>query len=79
MSNQEFALAIDHHLTNAERDALYEAGVDDIAIQLRSDQTVIRFDREADTLADALQSALADVTRAGLKVVAVQAGKVAAA
>ena len=24
MSNQEFALAIDHHLTNAARDALYE-------------------------------------------------------
>jgi len=79
MSNQEITLVVDHRLTDAELEALFEAGADDTAPELRADRTAIHFDREADTLADALQSALADVTRAGLKVVAVQAGDIAAA
>ena len=79
MSNQEFTLVVDHRLTDAELDALYEAGCDDTAPELRGDRTAIHFDRDADTLANALTSALADVTRAGLTVVAVQAGDVAAA
>jgi hypothetical protein len=79
MSNQEFTLVVDHRLTDAELDALFEAGGDDTAPDLQADRTAIRFDREADTLAAALQSGLDTVARAGLRVIGVQAGDVAAA
>jgi hypothetical protein len=79
MSVQQITLVVDHRLAEAELDALFEAGADDSAPELQATRTVIHFDREAETLAEALQSALADVARAGLTVVAVHAGESAAA
>ena len=71
--NQEITLVIDHRLTDAELDALFEAGGDDSAPELLADRTAIHFDRDADSLAAALQSALDVVTRTGLQVVGVHA------
>ena len=64
MSNQEFTLVVDHRLTDEELDRLFEAGGDDTAPELQADRTVIRFDREADSLAAALLSGLDTVHRA---------------
>lgn len=78
MSNHSITVVVDHRLNGMELDALFEAGADDTAPELRGDRTTIHFDRDAATLADALQTALADITRAGLQVIAVQAGDIAA-
>jgi hypothetical protein len=79
MSVQQITLVVDHRLTDVELDALFEAGADDSAPELQSTRTVIHFDREADTLAEAVRSVLADVAMAGLTVVAVHAGESAVA
>jgi hypothetical protein len=47
-------------------DALYEAGCDDALVGLREGVPVIDFAREAPSFRVALQSAIADVERAGV-------------
>jgi len=55
-------------LTEQECDALYEAGCDDGTIVTRNESTYIVFDREAETLEDAIRSATANVRTAGFEV-----------
>jgi len=55
-------------LTEQECDALYEAGCDDSTIVTRNDSTFIVFDREAESLEDAIRSAAANVRAAGFEV-----------
>jgi hypothetical protein len=55
-------------VTDEEADKLYEAGCDDGSILSRGDVTMIQFDREAQTLDEALTSAIRDVESAGFQV-----------
>lgn len=70
-----FVLVIDHRLTEAERNALFDVGCEDATPEIGEERTILRFDRAAQMLADALITALAEVTAAGLRVVAVRAGE----
>lgn len=75
MTTQEFTLVIDHRLTDDEIDALYGGRCDDAVVERSGteDRSLIHFDRDAVTLIHALQSAILDVTAAGLTIVGVQA------
>ncbi len=53
-------------LTSVVLDALYEAGCDDALVGLREGVPVIDFARQAPSFRVALQSAIADVERAGV-------------
>lgn len=53
-------------------DRLYEAGCDDATISLQKGAIILAFDREARTLIGAINSAIADIERAGAKVVHVE-------
>ena len=55
-----------------ECDALYEAGCDDGTIVTRNEVTFIAFDREADSLEQAIRSATTHVRAAGLEVARVE-------
>jgi hypothetical protein len=52
-------------------DALYEAGCDDALIAVVDDEVFLDFDREANTLDEAIRSAKRDVQRAGAMVIRV--------
>lgn len=73
MSSHGFAFVLDHPASDEEIDALYDAGCDD-ATPEREDggRTFLHFDREAETLAEALVSALQDVEKTTLRVVSVR-------
>jgi hypothetical protein len=49
-------------------DKLYEAGCDDGTIVTRNGQTYIHFDRDAESLENAIRSAFHNVRRAGFEV-----------
>jgi predicted DNA-binding transcriptional regulator AlpA len=49
-------------------DALFSAGCDDALLAFTSGLATLDFDREADSFAAAVSSAMADVTRAGLEI-----------
>jgi len=55
-------------LTDDQGDALFEAGCDDGTIVSRNGEVFVRFSREADSLEQAINSAAADVARAGFQV-----------
>jgi hypothetical protein len=55
-------------LTDALEDALFEAGCDDAGLGSCDGVVTIDFDREAESLGQAIDSAIADVKRAGFKV-----------
>ena len=55
-------------VTVKQCDALYEAGCDDGTIVTRKGETFIAFDREADSLEQAIRVATADVRAAGFDV-----------
>jgi len=55
-------------LSDAECDALYEAGCDDGTIVSRKGVTFIAFDRKAQSLEQAIRSATANVRAAGFEV-----------
>jgi hypothetical protein len=55
-------------ITDDQSDALFEAGCDDGTIVSRDGQVLIDFTRESSSLEDAINSAVANVERAGLKV-----------
>lgn len=53
-------------------DSLYEAGCDDALVGLQRGLFVLDFSREADTLADAVESACADTRRAGATIIRIE-------
>lgn len=53
-------------------DRFYEAGCDDALVALQRGLFVLNFDREADTLAEAVDSACADIRRAGATIVRIE-------
>jgi hypothetical protein len=55
-------------VTDAQVEALYEAGLDDGTVVTRGQVTHIGVDREAETLETAIRSAIAQVVAAGLVV-----------
>ena len=54
--------------TNSQTDALYEAGCSDGTLCSRDGMADIHFDREAESLHKAIQSAIADIRQTGLDV-----------
>lgn len=61
MPEHPFELTIQGGLTDAQLDALFEAGCDDATFSSKGDLTFAAFDREAPSLLDAVLSAIADV------------------
>jgi hypothetical protein len=59
-------------LTVEMADALFEAGCDDAGVGSCSGVLTVDFDREAESLGDAIGSAVKDVERAGFAVVRVE-------
>ena len=55
-------------VTAEDCSSLYESGCDDGTIVSRSGQTMIHFDRDAESLEDAIRSAVRDVQKAGFEV-----------
>jgi hypothetical protein len=62
-------------ITTAMEDALFESGCDDAGLGRCDGVVSIDFDREADSLGDAIGSAVKDVERAGFAVARVDVGK----
>lgn len=71
MSSHEFTLILDHAPSGEEMDALFEAGCDDSTPKTVAGNGWLHFDRAADTLLEALTSAIRDVESTGLAVSAV--------
>jgi hypothetical protein len=61
-------------ITDAMTDALFEAGCDDAGVGSCDGAVSIEFDREADSLGDAIGSAVKAVERAGFAVARVDVG-----
>ncbi len=59
-------------LSGKDCDVLYEAGCDDGSVVTRNGVTYIAFDREAESLEDAIRSATAQVRAAGFEVARVE-------
>ncbi len=55
-------------LTRRLQDRIYEAGCDDAALIERGGRIVLDFDRQARSMPEAVESALSDIQRAGLRV-----------
>ena len=73
MSKYEFSVILTGDvLTFDDCDRLYEAGCDDGTIVTRSGVHFIGFDREADSLEEAIRSAIANVQKAGFQVAKVE-------
>lgn len=70
----EFTLVLGRHPSDEEIDELFDAGCDDATPETTAADglALLRFDRDADTLAGALLSALRQVETVGLPVAAVQ-------
>ncbi|MGH3763868.1 MAG: hypothetical protein ACRDTX_01740 [Pseudonocardiaceae bacterium] len=71
MSSYEFTLILDHAPSAEELDALFEAGCDDSTPETVAGSGWLHFDRAADTLLEALTSAIRDIESTGLAVCAV--------
>lgn len=61
-----FTVVLDRRPTDLELDALFEVGSDDAAFGIEQSMSIAQFDREADTLADAIASAVHDLESVGL-------------
>jgi hypothetical protein len=73
MKTYEFSLVLTAaEVTNDDCDALYEAGCDDGTVVTREGGTYVAFDREAESLEDAIRSATAQVRAAGFEVARVE-------
>src|SRR4029079_9205825 len=68
MTEYDFTLALTGitELTREIEDALFEAGCDDATLSLRCGRIYATFSREADSLKDAILSAINDVRNAGI-------------
>ena len=73
MATYEFSLVLKvAEITNDDCDALYQAGCDDGTVVTRDGVTYIAFDREAESLEEAIRSATANVRSAGFEVARVE-------
>ncbi len=73
MKTYEFSIILKvSQLTDDQCDALYEAGCDDGTIVTRNGITAIAFDRDADSLEEAIRSASAHVGAAGFEVARIE-------
>lgn len=73
MTEHTFTLILNRPPTDDELDGLYEAGCDDALLGSTDGVAYAEFDRDADTLADAVMSAIHDVeTVAGLRAVRIE-------
>lgn len=73
MAIYEFSLVLKTaEITNEDCDALYQAGCDDGTVVTREGVTYIAFDREAESLEEAIRSASANVRSAGFEVARVE-------
>jgi len=73
MKTYEFSLVLTAaEVTNDDCDALYEAGCDDGTVVTREGVTYVAFDREAESLEDAIRSATTQVRAAGFDVARVE-------
>ena len=72
-----FSLTLDgvEEMTLEMADALFEAGCDDGSPWSCEGTVAVAFDREAETLGDAVGSAIKDVERAGYAVARVDVGR----
>ncbi len=61
-----FTVVLDRRPTDLELGALFEIGCDDAAFGVEQAVSIAQFDREADTLADAIASAVRDIESVGL-------------
>jgi hypothetical protein len=61
-----------NELTDAIEAAVYRAGIDDALLHSKGPTVYLDFDREAESLGDAIGSAVKDVERAGLAVARVE-------
>jgi hypothetical protein len=70
MKSYDFTLVLADvsDITDDQGDALFEAGCDDGTIVSRDGQVLIDFTRESASLEQAINSAAADVVRAGFQV-----------
>jgi hypothetical protein len=66
MTVQTFRLILDREPTEVELDALFEAGCDDAMFTVEANVVIAQFDREAETMADAIVEAVKAVETAGL-------------
>ena len=72
MMSYDFTLRLNREVTDAEIEALYEAGCDDAGVETGPLGTLIQFEREAPTLAQAITSAVRDIDEVpGLRAVGV--------
>ena len=74
MKNHEFSIiasGLDPHAEDFES-RFYEAGCDDAGIGFRRGLIIIDFDRESESIWNALESAIKDVTRAGATVESIE-------
>lgn len=72
MTSYDFTLKVNREITDAEIEALYEAGCDDAGIETGPRGTLIQFDREAPKLAQAITSAALDIEKVpGLRAIGV--------
>lgn len=73
MKTHGFALVLTaSELTNDDCGALHEAGCDDGTVVTRNGVTYVAFDREAESLEEAIRSATAQVRKAGFEVARVE-------
>ena len=73
MKTYKFSLVLSvSEVTNDDCDALHEAGCDDGTVVTRNEITHIAFDREAESLEEAIRSATAQVRKAGFEVARVE-------
>ena len=66
MTTQTFTLVLDRRPTDAELDELFEAGCDDAIFGMEGGVAVVEFDRDAETMADALVDAIQAIEAVGL-------------
>ena len=74
MKTFEFTIVLEEisEVTEAAANALFEAGCDDGTFASRDGQAVVQFDREAESLSAAVESAIEQVEAAGLAVARVE-------
>jgi hypothetical protein len=73
MKVYEFSLVLNvPEVSDADCDVLYEAGCDDGTVVTRDGATYVAFDREADSLEEAIREATAQVRSAGFDVARVE-------
>ncbi|GLY22636.1 helix-turn-helix transcriptional regulator [Micromonospora sp. NBRC 101691] len=66
MTTHIFTVVLDRQPTDAELDALFVAGCDDAAFGTENNLPIAEFDREAETMADAIATAVHSLDEVGL-------------